>query len=461
MKSYNSSQLLAWAEVFLDRTLKLNVRCWALGSLVSLAQQEPLDPLPVEQRPAELVVDPRTSLYPKFRKELAYLGILCPNDEWENWLSTNASVLGNLPTKYWTVDNQGQATYLSCEALSPSSNKYQQIYISTSNVEPARIDVSSASHLKSVGRIPQLWMFSGEYVGEPSQPISSRVAHYNWLIQSISSITGGQFDFDFPVRAEAFVIGNRIKLDAIRKWFSNEPKMLGGGSDGVAWDIGQRRVLKIFSDRIAYDHALQAVERLHNNPSLGKTEAMIYDLGEIGKFENYSIFYYVMERMAPVTDISGLSQDLRQIVTDIVGKIYKDRTFWQGIKKKDFKADGKQIQSEIKQAAARYAQELKEKSARSIRQIEQVYEEAEVKMDEKNPKEHVVPLAENWLTALAEEVLAKYLTGRTDLHMGNLGVTAYGNFRYFDPAFEGWTSNVNMGGGIIPKAERSEIDWTN
>ena len=53
-------------------------------------------------------------------------------------------------------------------------------------------------------------------------------------------------------------------------------------------------------------------------------------------------------------------------------------------------------------------------------------------------------LRSDWLESLAEEFIMKYLTGRTDLHAGNIGLTQYGNFRYFDPAYSHWTSNINV-----------------
>lgn len=49
----------------------------------------------------------------------------------------------------------------------------------------------------------------------------------------------------------------------------------------------------------------------------------------------------------------------------------------------------------------------------------------------------------NWLVKFIEEIILKYLTGRGDLHLGNLGVTNQGNFRYFDPAYTGWENRIN------------------
>jgi hypothetical protein len=44
-------------------------------------------------------------------------------------------------------------------------------------------------------------------------------------------------------------------------------------------------------------------------------------------------------------------------------------------------------------------------------------------------------LRAGWLELLCEEIIMKLLTGREDLHIGNLGVTAQGELRYFDPQF--------------------------
>ena len=44
-------------------------------------------------------------------------------------------------------------------------------------------------------------------------------------------------------------------------------------------------------------------------------------------------------------------------------------------------------------------------------------------------------LKDNWLENLIEEIIHKINTGRTDLHTGNIGVTNYGQLRFFDPVF--------------------------
>lgn len=376
---------------------------------------------------------------------LGYLGIATSDENWNKWLDTNASVLGNLPGKYWGREDNPLSIW--------SEDDHSLFYIRTDSKEPKFIDISSVSYLKGVGDIPALWIFSGPYVSEISNLPSKQIAFYEWVSRSISRITGDSFDDDdFLTNIEDFIIKHKLKLDAIRKWFKYRPKELGGGADGTAWDIGDGRILKIFSDPVSYNHAIQAMDRIHHNPYLAKTEAMIYDAGEIGKFDNFTVYFYIMERMVPVIEIFGIKEDLRHIVRAIVGKIYKERDFWREIKKKDLKADARLIRSKVKEAAHRYAAEIKDKAL--VKNIENTYLLNKVKVNKENPEEHIVPLNKDWLAFLAEEVIIKYLTGRTDLHMGNLGVTAYGEFRYFDPAFQNWTSNVNLGGGIVLSAER-------
>ena len=60
-----------------------------------------------------------------------------------------------------------------------------------------------------------------------------------------------------------------------------------------------------------------------------------------------------------------------------------------------------------------------------------------------NLPEEMINLQDDWLEKLCEELIIKYLTGRTDTHLGNLGVTRYGYLRYFDPAFSLHQSHFN------------------
>lgn len=169
---------------------------------------------------------------------------------------------------------------------------------------------------------------------------------------------------------------------------------------------------------------MQAQRRLHENPETAKTEAMIYDVGELGIFSRTPIYYYIIEKMKPVKSLDPeVKPNLQFLVTKIV-KIIEDEkeNKWKKYKTsiKD-KTKSATIMSEVKNFSEQLASSLKKSDALKIEIIE-----------------YLLPrrLNENWLPHLIEEILMKYLTGRYDLHMGNIGLTNYGVFKYFDPAFQ-------------------------
>ena len=59
-------------------------------------------------------------------------------------------------------------------------------------------------------------------------------------------------------------------------------------------------------------------------------------------------------------------------------------------------------------------------------------------------EDKIPTLRRSWLVSYIEEVMTKFITGRGDLHMGNLGVTSYGDLRYYDPTHEDWTHSINV-----------------
>lgn len=51
-------------------------------------------------------------------------------------------------------------------------------------------------------------------------------------------------------------------------------------------------------------------------------------------------------------------------------------------------------------------------------------------------------LDQNWLEGFLKEIIMKFLTRRTDLHTGNLGITKHRKLRYFDPAHPDLTNII-------------------
>jgi hypothetical protein len=52
----------------------------------------------------------------------------------------------------------------------------------------------------------------------------------------------------------------------------------------------------------------------------------------------------------------------------------------------------------------------------------------------------------------------KFLTSRGDLHLGNLGLTGYGDFRYYDPAHGSHTEHLNAPSKLFKDLERHSYD---
>jgi hypothetical protein len=230
---------------------------------------------------------------------------------------------------------------------------------------------------------------------------------------------------------------------------------LGFGDDGVVFAIGPHRVFKIFKNKYAYDTAVQSMDRLFKTPDAAGTEAMIYDLGQFKPAYGITLYYYIMEKMAPLADI--MDQDIiHNLLNDIKGFASNRR---QAVIWKEMLADPNKINM-VKQEIRARAQEIKEtitsnnpslieKLNIEIPKIENRLESFFPKVQQQISTPNVLKikplqtdlakqsfkLNPDWFVKLIEEILWKYATGRTDLHGGNIGVTSFGDLRYFDPTF--------------------------
>jgi hypothetical protein len=177
------------------------------------------------------------------------------------------------------------------------------------------------------------------------------------------------------------------------------------------------------------------MERLHKTPQLAKTEAMIYDAGELGTLNtprfSGSIYYYIQEKMTPIRALGSeeLLEALRKIIGVFASMFVREKYRWEQLKTRmDEPGSAADIQTDVKKGAQRMATYVKDRYAEDAGWVSS-------KIKDLNP---------NWLPLLAEEIIMKYLTGRTDLHLGNLGLTGYGELRYFDPAHSSWKSELNI-----------------
>lgn len=235
--------------------------------------------------------------------------------------------------------------------------------------------------------VPELFKIWGTRI-DNKQPKDDKFIYNNVLKQEI-------------INHREFKLLNLNKINFNLIPLSSRPIVLGKGSDGMAFKINDTQVLKIFTSRFAFDKSIEAQERIFKNEPGAKNEAMIYDIGELGE----NVYYYIIELMKTKTETENIYQnlDLEEIIRFVENNYFRKKSL----------DDNKKYILNI---------------------FNQTNMASQIKAD--------YNLKDNWLENLIEEIIHKINTGRTDLHTGrtdlhtgNIGVTNYGQLRFFDPVF--------------------------
>jgi len=385
-------------------------------------------------------IDPETKLDTYFMSVLGKVVFQSPSpEEWKRWAELNQSALGRVGQEPWW-NFAGESMSISMETLPDGRTPFFTIKNTSDPPEehptsPQVIKINQTSLLKGYGSIPNTWLFKGYEMYEAAeQPLPPDLMHDAFLASFILDVDDHANADNFQAIRQ-FIKDNKVKIDKLRSSFRKSPVYLGGGEDGSAFDIGGGAVLKVFKGEAGFRAALQAMERLHKTPQLAKTEAMIYDAGELGTLNtprfSGSIYYYIQEKMTPIRALGSeeLLEALRKIIGVFASMFVREKYRWEQLKTRmDEPGSAADIQTDVKKGAQRMATYVKDRYAEDAGWVSS-------KIKDLNP---------NWLPLLAEEIIMKYLTGRTDLHLGNLGLTGYGELRYFDPAHSSWKSELNI-----------------
>lgn len=348
-----------------------------------------------------------------------------PSKNIQKWVEKNLSLLKDF------VINRGM--FLPSGILrftTTAKHDGKPVFAIISNT-PKLVDnyhILTSSLISNEGIIPNLWLHLGTMSSENMEPtVSYDLAHDDFILISL----GAMFEEvgDKLIRnAEAFYRNNKTKIDALKKTFKQRPKPLGTGADGAAFAIAPDLVLKVFKDDFSYIKAKEAIQRLHQFPELAKTEAMIYDIGILGEYQGYPVYYYIMEKMKPIRSLEPNTYlRVKEIASAIGDYIYMRSK------------EGKLLN--IKNNIAKYmsTKSSREELLKTLGDMNKFIERfIRIKFAEniKSINESLKDsLNSDWLQFLIEEITLKYLTGRGDLHSGNLGLTNYGVFRYFDPVY--------------------------
>ena len=375
-----------------------------------------------------------------------------------SWIEKNYSTIGSLLDKNWV---EYPNSFVKDESnIEYTSNNGETFLISKMEEEPVDMKIISSAILLPSGKIPKLNLWIGKtintYNWDPNNILPKDLVRYEFLIRALKKLAGYNFEFDLNpyqgAKLSDFINENKDKLNNLFTFFNKQPEYLGSGADGIAFKIGDGFVLKLFNTPHGHNEAIKAMERLHKSPDLAKTEANIYDAGMLGVFSSTPIYYYIIEYMIPVLNkLSDSAEDALIEILHYIKYIIENKNFLPKYSAFKKVIDNPKYSSLIKSTIEADVENILQNYFLNLTQ-DAINTQAYLAVSPVKSKRDVerdnifstVELREDWLKNLIEEIIFKYVTGRTDLHLGNLGVTSYGNFRYFDPAHEDWTSNLNL-----------------
>jgi len=333
-----------------------------------------------------------------------------------DWANQNIKILDQVKNNAW-VD---KINYIISSTFGPT------YILLKSNQELTDFEIDDFSNFKETVStfipkykgFPAMKLIQGLFEKESNKPnlnYDSNLAHNDWLLKGLRMIDQSFTTDELIPLAKTYINANQAQINNIRKHFSYQPKFLGAGIDGAAFDVGPNLVLKIFSSSKSYQAAKETMEKLHKNKDFAKTEAMIYDAQELPKFNGNKIYYYLMEKMIPINNLDEENCDRIRFVTN---KIYNHiQSQHLNIKKLRQNMNIDEITKFIIENIIKLKNLIIHFTSKNIFN--------KIKQDNTTIKD-------NWFELLVEEVVIKLLTERNDLHTGNLGLTNFGEFRFFD-----------------------------
>lgn len=361
------------------------------------------------------------------------------------WADLNKSVLSNfnLNLDDWQFNIlNGVGPCLIRQA----GNDFNHFFILTKtpiNFEKADLKVKKEAVLTKTSEIPQLHIYEVNNIESKSSDFTDfdkNLYPYFFLIDFFKNSELTQDASNTTI--QNFLIENKNILNNILKFCTQTPKKLGAGVDGTVFDIGNNKVLKIFTDETSYVKALNTIDDLHKNAPSASTEIMMYDLGIIGYFgeNNYPIYYYIIEK---VITVSSLEQDdyakIQKIISAIASNIYFDKKLWDSFKNAKLNINSPEVLGKIDDISF---------SVNSVykKEIKDLTSSFNLASNENKPEWAgmlKVKRVDDWVSLLIKEIVAKFLSGRGDMHLGNVGITNSGYIRFFDAAHSRWEQGIN------------------
>lgn len=373
------------------------------------------------------------------------------------WADLNRSVLNNfnLNLDDWQFNILNGVGPCLVRQAGHDFNHFFLLTKSPLNLEKADLRVKKEAILSKTLEIPQLHIYEVNNVDVSNSDLTNldkNLYPYFFLMDFFNSSEAMQ---DIPLNIiQDFLNENKNKLNDILKFCSQPPKKLGSGADGTVFDVGNNKVLKIFTDDTAYVKALNAINALHKNAPGASTEIMMYDLGIIGYIQSSPIYYYIIEKVITVSSLEDNDfVKVQKIISAIASNIYFDRKSWDSFKKEGLNISSSEILEKIEDISFAVKSVYKN-------EINELTKTFNLASNENKPEWANMLKTKNiddWVTLLVKEVVAKFLSGRGDMHLNNVGITNSGYLRYFDAAHSMWEQGINYSPYFTNKKQREVV----
>jgi hypothetical protein len=366
----------------------------------------------------------------------------------KEWIEINKSILNDFK---FSLENWNYYKDNVIEVLTCNNNGNYMISAYPINFEKSGSDMFYKPKKEAVllgnANIPKLYIYEVEYFYKDlNQDFLSMVKKeyypYFFLVDFFAEDNKEDFkNLSNEEKAnfvESFIDNNKQILNNILRFSNIAPKVLGAGADGVAFDLGQNKVLKIFSDSFSYNKSIETINNLHNQSSGADTEIMIYDAGKLNYYKD--LYYYIIEKVTVIRSLPLKDfNDINKIIFAIVSSILAEKQAWDSIKDKKIGLDSDIVKEKIDDIIFMLKSQYKQK----IDSLTKIYNLA----SETNKPQWAGMLKgvklNDWVSSLVREIVNKFLTGRGDMHTGNIGITSSGYFRFFDAAHEIWQKSIN------------------